>query len=239
MEGRMTLEQNRMREMTSWALCFCAVVSTVILVRREFSASAEVEKLDPIYIEDWRGALPSGLRVGAPDAPVQLLEFADFQCPACARFESSVTLIRSKFPNSIAITLAHFPLEHHSLAVDAARAAECAEKQGRFNEIRTVLFEGQKNFGSIPWVEFARLAGVPDSIQFDECVHDTHAIERVQEGRRLGERFGVNATPTIIVNGWKLPQPPTVDQLEAIVDNILAGRSPFSGVEFVAPNRRS
>ena len=93
----------------------------------------------PVFFEQWRDALAAGIRLGPADAPVQVVEFADFQCPYCARFELTVKTVREKYPDQVAFTFAHMPLPQHGFAESAARAAECADSQGRFEAMRVAL----------------------------------------------------------------------------------------------------
>jgi len=177
------------------------------------------------------------LRAGETDAPVQVVEFADFECPYCARFEETVRTIRARYPDEVAFTFVHFPLTMHSFAEPAARAAECADLQGGFEVVRTVLFQKQQAFGSVRWTDLAKQAGISDPAQFDECMADTRPVERIEQGRRLRDSLGVRGTPTIIVNGWKLPMPPSSEDLDKMVKNVLKGGSPVEDMEFVIGSR--
>jgi len=92
--------------------------------------------------------------------------------------------------------------------------------------MRDELFERQDDFGLKPWSDFAAAAGVSHLAAFDDCIKRTDPIPRVEEGRALGRKFDVRGTPTIIINGWKLGRPPTLDELDHMIKAILAGKSP-------------
>jgi protein-disulfide isomerase len=220
---------------------FCALSTTFLVVRREFSQSSTATAAEPeaIYLDGWEDALAAGIRAGSANAPVQVVEFADFQCPYCAHFEEIVRTTREKYAKQVAFTLVHYPLPQHSYAETAARAAECADMQGSFEAIRSLLFEKQQAFDSAPWMDFATQVGIPDIEEFDACVNDTGTMERVDRGKQLAQRFGVRGTPTIIVNGWKLPLPPSSEDFDKIVKNVADGRPPTEDIDFFSPMARN
>ncbi len=231
----MRLDKLTLSDIGYWVLVICAFVTTLLVARREFfqeSASFEVNE-PAIYVEGWEDALASGIRIGLADAPVQVVEFVDFQCPACARFEKTAQSIRDKYPDQVAFTLAHLPLTMHESAETAARVAECAYQQGRFGEMSSLLFAKQQAFGLVPWTEFARQSEILDLEQFDSCISDTQPIARIEQGRTIAEKLDVRGTPTILINGWKLPVIPTMEHFDKIVENVMNDNPPTKGMEFV------
>jgi protein-disulfide isomerase len=222
------MDKRKMSEMGSWILVVCAVATTGLVVRREFAQVATVTepKREPVYLEGWERALAIGTRSGSATAPVQVVEFADFQCPACARFDATVQMVLQEHPEKVAFTLVHFPIPFHDSADAAARSAECAHSQGRFNAMRSALFEKQDLIGSVPWTEFGKEAGIPDLSLFEACVSNTQPLEQVENGKKLGEAMNVRGTPTILVNGWKLPFTPSPADFDNIVEGVARGKSP-------------
>jgi protein-disulfide isomerase len=91
------------------------------------------------------------------------------------------------------------------------------------------LFDEQESFGLKPWSDYAKEAGVPDLVRFDTCIKETGSVARIEEGKRLGQKLDIKATPTLIVNGWMLGRPPTADELDAMVKAVLSGKSPVAG----------
>jgi protein-disulfide isomerase len=132
--------------------------------------------------------------------------------------------IRERYPDKVAVVFAHSPVESHRFAELAARAAECAHAQGHFEGMRTVLFARQSSFGIVPWTDLAMLAGVPDLGMFNTCIKDLAPVPRIVQGKRLAGEFGVQGTPTILINGWRLPLPPSANELDGLIANVLAGR---------------
>jgi protein-disulfide isomerase len=210
-------------------LVVCALVTTGLVIRREFFAPANTQvgaAEEPRYVKDWRAHLNDGMTLGSAQSPVQLIEFADFECPFCATFHNTVKQVEEQFPGKIAVTFVHFPLPGHRFAEPAARVAQCAADQGRFEAMHDQLFANQNAFGLKPWSEFARAAGVPDLNAFETCVNQETEIQRVAAGKKAGEDLDVRGTPTIIINGWKLAQPPGPTQLKRMVQAILQGKNP-------------
>lgn len=180
-----------------------------------------------------------GIRSGLEDAPVQVVEFADFQCPYCAHFELTVLAVRNRYPDQVAFTFVPFPLKYHEYAEAAQRAAECAHIQGKFEAIRSILFEKHHAFGSILWTDFAVQVGIEDINQFDACVNDTEPLERIERGKKLADKFGVQGTPTILINGWKVSAPPSAESFDKIVKNVINGRPPATDIDFLGSSARN
>jgi len=227
-EGQMTIKLDAAITAT---LVVCALVTTGLVVRREFFTPAPPPvqpEQKPVFITEWRTHLSKGTRMGPADAPAQVLEFADFECPFCARFHKDLKALRAHYPTEVAVTFVHFPLPMHRFAEPAARVAECAAGQGRFEAMYDLLFEQQDRLGLKPWSEFASEAGVADSAAFEACIKRTESMPRVTEGKALGNQLDVQGTPTVIINGWKLGRPPAGEELERLVKAILLGKSPVT-----------
>lgn len=211
-------------------LVVCAVITTSIVVRREWLASQanRTGASQPTLVQNWEAALAVGKTVGPAGAAVKLVEFADYQCPYCASFHTTLKAIQKQYPRDVAVTFMHHPLLMHSHAEAAARAAECAAEQDRFSAMHDYMFENQDALGKAPWTELARAAGVADASQFDECMTSSPVVDaRIQAHKDLGNTtFGVRATPTLIINGWKLGAPPDRAALDKMVQAALAGKAP-------------
>jgi protein-disulfide isomerase len=214
-------------------LVTCALITTGLVIRRElFAPSVAVRQPEqkPVLIDNWRAQLDKGVLLGRLSAPVQLIEFADFECPFCASLHKTLKAVRARYPMQVALIYVHFPIPGHRFAIPAARVAECAAEQGRFEAMHDQLFEAQESFGLKTWSEYASAAGVANLSEFDTCVNRTDPIQRVEDGKQFGKALNVQATPTLIVNGWKLGRPPTEDELDRMVKAVLAGKNPISAI---------
>lgn len=212
-------------------LVVCAVATTATVLYQQFSRpaslTAQLER-DPVLVDSWEDLLEAGLRSGPPEAAVRLIEFADFECPYCADFHKRLKALRATHPAQVSVTFIHFPLDGHRFALSAARASECAAEQGHFEAMQDQLFAGQQSFGLQPWKDYAKSAGVPDLAAFDACVGRTEHVARIESGKLAGARLDIKGTPTLIVNGWRLPSPPTAEVLDAMVKAVVDGKSPIS-----------
>lgn len=213
-------------------LVVCAVITTGLVIYRQFfDATAGPGIPAPqktVLVEDWKSHVGEGAQLGSSSAPVQLIEFADFECPFCGSFHKTLKELRARYPEQIALSYVHFPLPGHRFAEPAARVAECAGAQDRFEAMHDRLFEEQDQIGLKPWSEFAQEAGVADLGTFDACIKDTAPVAKVEAGKQLGNKLDIRGTPTLIVNGWKLGQPPSAADLDKMVKAILAGKNPVS-----------
>ncbi len=204
------------------ALC---LVALAVFLRRESDASPSrnTRPID-IYRADWRSFLPSGTRIGSANAPVQVIELADFECPGCRAFFFAWSAAKSRFGDSVALTYVHFPLSYHRFAWLTATAVECAKEQGRFAEMYALLFSKQDSIGAKPLEAFAHEAHVTDSVAFRTCLSRPDTLPAVRRGLALGKALSLRATPTIFVNGLQLGRPPSDAALIAIIQRELTGK---------------
>jgi protein-disulfide isomerase len=218
--------RSKLETLITAALVACALTTSGIVVHREFVVPSRHAEQRPVLVSDWRDVLSKGMRLGPTAGPVQLIEFADFECPFCGSFEKTLKALRDRYPNQVALVYVHFPLPMHRFAMPAARVAACAGEQGRFDAMHDQLFREQDQFGLKPWDDYAKAAGVLDLAAFDACIKKTDPIPRVEEGKAIGAKLNVKGTPTVIINGWKLGRPPTEAELDQMVQRILAGKPP-------------
>jgi protein-disulfide isomerase len=196
---------------------------TVEAVRRPPGAAsaAEVQAADPKFYETYRklpvlpaaDVLGPGTHVKGPaDAPFTIVEFSDFECPACGHaFGDLRSLVRSR--SDVKLVFRHFPLDshcnsemHQQLHPDAclaAAAAECAGRQGRFWEYHDLLFEHQKALDRDSLFRYARDLDL-DIPEFRSCLDDPATMARIAEDVSAGARLGIESTPTIFINGRRI-----------------------------------
>jgi len=145
--------------------------------------------------------LSSGAMLGNVDASIAIVEFTDYQCPYCARHNSSVLpAIREKLINTgrAKYVTYDFPLNFHPQADAAAVAARCAGRQGRFWEMHEILFKNQRNLNA---GLFHKAAGdlQLDSDAFGACLQDPGMLAEVEADKRYGTEIGVGGTPKFYV----------------------------------------
>jgi protein-disulfide isomerase len=159
-------------------------------------------------------------------AAVQILEFADFECPACRLYQTVLSRVQERFGSAVSVVYFHFPIEYHRFARIAARAAECAKDEGKFWEMANSLYLNQDSLGLKQWSSLARESGIRDTVVFVACVDKTDPLLAVDSGIAIGKRIKLTGTPTIIVNGWRFPRPPSEEVLVQTVSDLLAGKNP-------------
>jgi protein-disulfide isomerase len=138
---------------------------------------------------------------GPIDAPVVLLEYGDYECPACGQAYPIVRAIQKRMGDRLCFAFRNFPLANmHPYAEHAAEAAEAAGTQGRFWEMHDLLFENQDELGDENLAHYAAALGLDASRLIKEILAGAYT-ERVREDFRSGARGGVNGTPTFFLNG--------------------------------------
>lgn len=149
-----------------------------------------------------------GQKVGSDSAKVRLVEFSDFQCPACrVAFPEVDALIKSNLDN-FQFIYRHFPLSQHKHSRKAAILAEYAGTKGKFFEISAKLFETQPQWEGLadPDEFFGELAvGVGlDKVEAITAIKESQRLDVIMADLNEGSQVGVDATPTFYLNGRKL-----------------------------------
>jgi protein-disulfide isomerase len=197
-------------------LTLCALVVTGLLLHRHFADPPEVVTAAP-QVENWRDYAAEGHRRGPEGAPVTIVVFSDFQCPACRVFSGYLPELFEEFEGRLAVVYRHYPLPTHAHAVPAARAAECAAAQGAFDPFHDAVFAWQDSLGTWPWARFAAEARVSDAAGLERCVEEEVPLPALQRDTLAARRLGVTGTPTLLVNGRRFHGVPPLEVLRAQV----------------------
>jgi protein-disulfide isomerase len=202
-----------------------ALLGIGIIAYQAFGTGEAATEPVAVDIDPAELARTPGIAIGREDAPVVIYEFADFQCPGCQGFASFVApLIKERLVDQGLVRYVYydFPLiSIHPHAFLASRAGRCANEQDRFWDYHDVLYARQSRWSSMRettsyFVEMADELGL-DRGQFDSCLRSDRYAEEVTRNLRLGESLGVNGTPTLFVNGRRLPNIPAFSDLERMV----------------------
>mgnify|MGYP001945324106 CR=1 FL=1 len=199
----------------------CAILITGILIKREFFSDrtrtiSHSDRVEYQVLDNWERLAAEGHGIGPADAPIQIVAFSDFQCPACRSFATSIAALRHSYSDRIRYIFRHFPLANHPHALAAAHAAECAADQGVFERFHDTLFSMQDVIGQVQWVYFAELAAVPDLDGFNACMIAAHS-ENVERDRNVGIALNLQGTPTVFLNGKRIEGALPYTQLELLV----------------------
>ncbi|HEX7331609.1 MAG TPA: thioredoxin domain-containing protein [Pyrinomonadaceae bacterium] len=162
---------------------------------------------------------------GDANAPVTVVEFTDFQCPACAAMHPVLEDVLKSYGNKVRFVVRDFPLNQHEHARKAAEAANAANAQGKFFEYISVLFKNQKALDIPSLKKYASELGL-DRARFDAALDRGVYAAEVKKDVTDGEMYGVGSTPTIFVNGVQL-RILSADGLKAAIDRA-AGKTASS-----------
>ena len=160
--------------------------------------------------------------VGNADSKVKIVEFGDYQCPACGAAYPIVKSVIGKNKDKIFFAFRNFPLSAvHPNARDSARAAEAAGEQGKFWEMHDLLYEKQSEWSSLgnagdKFKEYAQSLGL-DMKKYAEDFDKV--IARINDDASLGDKAGIDSTPTFFVNDVKYPGVLQESQLQQLIDD--------------------
>jgi protein-disulfide isomerase len=197
------------------------VVGIVVLSKTSSKPLSSTEKEQRLVRSD------SHVR-GKSDSKVTIVEFSDFECPACGKYYPEFTKIEQDYQDRVKIIYRHFPLNSiHPLAQKAAEASEAAGAQDKFWEYYAILFEKQAEWSSlskdqaiVKFVEFAQQINIKDINKFEtELKNDTYT-NRVVEDSNDAKALDIPGTPTIFLNGEQQDNP-SYDNLSKEIDKLL------------------
>ena len=158
---------------------------------------------------------------GSASAPIEMIEFSDFQCPFCLRADPTVQNVLSTYGDRIRFVYRHYPLPNHPFARPAAEAAACAGEQGKFWPYHDKLFASPSKLSDVDLKQHAADLGL-NTVQFNSCV-DTHKLKaQVDKDLKDGEEAGVNGTPAFFINGRMLSGAQPFDVFKKLIDEELA-----------------
>lgn len=152
-------------------------------------------------------ALEDSPSKGNPGAPVVVVEFADFQCPACRAARPVLEDTLKKHDGQVRLVFKNFPLSIHQYGEKLARSARAAQLQGKFWEMYGALFDNQDRISPPVIDELAKGLGL-DIAKFQKDVESEAVADAVSRDRKQGERLDLQSTPTLYINGRQFPATP-------------------------------
>ena len=207
------------------------VIGWQVMVRKTVSIPANVV----VTAADTAGF--QGYVLGSDTAPVTIVEFADFQCPACGEFDTvqwPEVYDKLVATGKVRWIYKDWPIDGaHRYARLAMHAAACADDQGKFwpMKARLYAYQYQWSFGSGQYGKFrdyATSVGV-DGKAWDVCMQSAKHAGRIQATSEEGARLGVNSTPTFLIAGRLFLGVQGSDQLQHTVDSLIAAKPKVSG----------
>jgi protein-disulfide isomerase len=154
---------------------------------------------------------------GPPDAKVTIVEFADLQCPFCARAAATLEQVLKAYPNDVRLVFKHQPLSFHDNALSAALAAEAARQQDHFWEFHDRALAHQNELSPENYERWVQEIGI-DVDQFRQAIVDPYSRRVVDTDTRYGSLLEASGTPTFFINGRVLVGAVPFEQFKAIID---------------------
>lgn len=189
--------------------------------------SEQVQNI-PIARSPYSG-LGEDFRLGPEKAPIQLVEFSDFQCPACKNMHQILKAIMAEFPQKILFIYRNYPLDPacnpsmarpmHPYACKAAVLARCAGTVDRFWNFHDLVFQQQSEISTQNLEKWANTTGL-NSEQIKTCLNAKHILEKIKDDISLGQKLGVQGTPAIYINGRRFLGG-SVEDLRQAIQNTL------------------
>lgn len=169
-------------------------------------------------------------RHGDDQAIVQVVEFADFQCPSCKQMASVIDQLKKEYRGQVLFVFKNYPLDRscnrkmsgggHEFACEIAVMARCAGQFGKFWAFHDLAFANQKQAGKDAIVNWAKQSGLTDD-QIKTCRASEGLRDKIRDDITVAERIGVSGTPTLFINGRKYRGGLGIDQLRTELDRLL------------------
>jgi protein-disulfide isomerase len=235
MAGKKNNRKNVVRNASNRPTGFYWVLGAIAIVGASILGYTLLSKPSAPVAMDAVGGVASGsargYTIGNPNAPVEIIEFADFECPGCAQF-AAVTEpdVRTRIVEAglARFTFYDFPLTQHRNSPAAHNAAACADDQGRFWQMHDRIFMGQDQWNTLaasnpkPFFEqYAKDIGLNVSV-WETCYDQRKHQGRIMANVAEGERRRVGSTPTFIIGDKMYPGALPYDFLKAVVDSAVA-----------------
>ena len=155
---------------------------------------------------------------GRPDAPITLTVFLDYQCPFCQRFVKTLDDVqRTLGDKTVRIVYKNLPLSFHKQAMNAARAAMAAKRQGKFWEMSRLLLDNARGLADDSYAGFARRLGLNEP-RFLQDMQSPETTKLIEQDLADAKAIGVRGTPTTFINGRKIRAPASrPEQIVALI----------------------
>ena len=172
------------------------IIIGVVLIFSGEEDQAEVSVLD--FRED-------DIVYGNSESDVWVIEYSDFQCPACGVLSVVMKKVREESGEDIGFVHRNFPLSYHPMAYLAAEAVEAAGVQGKYIEMHDLIFSNQQNISEETIMGYAESLDI-NMAKFEDDFLNHKFTDQVDRDIDSGKEAGVNATPTLYINGEKFEQ---------------------------------
>lgn len=185
------------------------------------SVKVSDEILAPSDSQRTSGIVGGTYLAATSSATISLVEFGDYQCPACADFNPLLKQLLTELAGQVNFVFRDFPLSQHKNANISAYAAQAAALQGKFWEMHDKLYESQNEWAAVAnptsiFVKYAESMGL-DTAKFEKDMNSVEVKKIVEKGTNDGNLAGLNATPTFYLNGVKMNLPGSYEEFKGMV----------------------
>ena len=164
---------------------------------------------------------------GSRNAPVMIVEFADYQCPYCQQMHPELKVLQEELAGKVALAFKDFPLTMHENAEKAAEAARCAGEQGRYWDFHDTLFHNSDRLEVAQIKQYAQNLKLNTAV-FETCLDSGKEAAAVQKDLAQGKQLGVKGTPSFFFNGRLIPGALDYYSLRSVVEGLLKTDAPAS-----------
>jgi protein-disulfide isomerase len=158
--------------------------------------------------------------IGPENAPVEIIQFAEFQCPYCGKAGESVDRVMKEYEGKVKMVFRDFPLSFHDRAIPAAVAANCAGEQGKYWEMHNKMMANQRSLEDEQLTIYAKELSL-DEEKWNLCRKDPAQEAEVKKDQEEGAAAGVSGTPAFFINGLMLSGALPFEQFKEIIDREL------------------
>lgn len=198
------------------------VITLIVLFGSMFLLSSSSNQVDNSKLSDETILKKNNNhKIATDSAKVTIVEFADFQCPACGQAYPQIKQVLNDFAGKINYVYRHFPLPQHQNAILAAKSAEAAGEQGRFWEMSEFLFTRQpewseKTNAKEVFINYAKSLDL-NTDQFSQDIDSDKFLSTINKDKEDGTSVEVTSTPTIFINNKKFTKVASYANLSEVI----------------------
>lgn len=203
-----------------------AVVATVVIIFGGiFLAGRTSKPKTPQAVDSKLLIRGDSNKIQAPSEKAVLVEFGDFQCPACGSYHNLVKQLTVEFKDNLTFVFRNFPLNQHANARPAAYAAEAAGMQGKYWEMHNYLYENQTKWSDLTnpkqfFDDYAKTLGL-NMTKFDTDMASDTVKAKVDEDIKDGSALAISSTPTFYLNNVKIAYPNSYEEFKKMVEDAM------------------
>lgn len=191
----------RVAQTAVWGVIALGLLWTVENARATRTRMRRPPSEPSAIVEGWREFGAEGHRLGASSAPVTVVVFADYQCPACAEAVRILGGMQREYGIRLAVVWRHDPAPSHPLAEWAARAAACAARNGLFAAFNDSAYAAANDLTApARRNRLAHVAGYADTLALSICTNEPAVLAQVERDKKAAQMLKTAVTPTLLVN---------------------------------------